>query len=118
MLGIAAIAGWSLTLSFCMFWTLRKVRQGCMHGAAAAAPRPCRRLFTGCCSRPLRQPRPSPPTPSPSPALPCPAPQAGWLRADKDAEQQGLDITQGIGSGFRPGCFDWWQDWRMKRGKY
>ncbi|EFN53469.1 hypothetical protein CHLNCDRAFT_136742 [Chlorella variabilis] len=28
-----------------------------------------------------------------------------WLRADKDAEQQGLDLSQGIGSGLRGNCF-------------
>lgn len=28
----------------------------------------------------------------------------GWLRVDKEAEQQGLDITQGIGSGIRGSC--------------
>ncbi|KAL4459131.1 hypothetical protein ABPG75_013996 [Micractinium tetrahymenae] len=28
----------------------------------------------------------------------------GWLRVDKEAEQQGLDITQGIGTGVRGSC--------------
>ncbi|PRW61429.1 ammonium transporter [Chlorella sorokiniana] len=30
--------------------------------------------------------------------------KAGWLRVDKESEQQGLDIAQGIGSGIRPNC--------------
>jgi Amt family ammonium transporter len=29
----------------------------------------------------------------------------GWLRADKEDEQQGLDLSQGIGTGIRASCF-------------
>jgi hypothetical protein len=39
--------------------------------------------------------------------------QLGWLRADKESEQQGLDFAQGIGTGLRGRCFPclpWCQD--------
>jgi hypothetical protein len=31
--------------------------------------------------------------------------QLDWLRTSKDAELQGLDLSQGIGSGMRGNCF-------------
>jgi hypothetical protein len=88
---------------------------------------PCLMLpFSGVCFWPPASPNPSL-TPTP---LACPATaqvlgivciaawscglsgilfltlkRLGWLRADKEDEQQGLDLSQGIGTGIRASCF-------------
>lgn len=36
---------------------------------------------------------------------PLPSLQIGWLRASKTDEQEGLDLTQGVGSGLGGTCF-------------
>ena len=114
VLGVVVIAAWSCTLSAALFWTLNKVRRpaavgrpwegaggealGGRHQLPAALLPAGGAACWGCRHHRLAT---SPP------AATRRSLQLNWLRAPKDDEQQGLDLSQGIGSGLRASCFTW-----------